>query len=205
MKPNKFIKNISGIILAGGKSSRMGEDKALKKINNITLIEFTIKNIQHQVNSITINTNQNQEHYLKLGYPLIADQNPDRLGPLSGIYSSLKKIQTSWAFFCACDTPYLPKDIVARLFKEAQQQNKSIAVVETNNKLQPLVLLLHKDLTDSLNIFISSGERKTQLWILQQQPAILDCSNELNAFININTEPEFLVFEKKQLHGHQHE
>jgi len=193
MKSTKSTKDISGIILAGGKSSRMGEDKALKKINNITLIEFTIKNIQHQVNSITINTNQNQEHYQKLGYPLIADLNPDRLGPLSGIYSSLKKIQTNWAFFCACDTPYLPKDIVARLFKEAQQQNKSIAVVETNNKLQPLVLLLHKDLTDSLNIFISSGERKTQSWILQQQPAILDCSSELNAF----------VFKKKQLHGHQ--
>jgi len=196
MNSTKFVQNISGIILAGGKSSRMGEDKALKKINNITLIEYTIKNIQHQVNSITINTNQNKKEYQKFGYPLIPDINPDRLGPLSGIYSSLKKISTDWAFFSACDTPYLPKNIVAQLFNETQQHDKLIAVVETNKKLQPLVLLVHKNLIKSLNKFICSGERKTQHWILQQQPAILDYSNNINAFININTPDDFLKFKE---------
>ena len=196
MITDNFTSNITGIILAGGKSSRMGEDKALKKFNNVALIEYTINKIQHQVKSIIINTNQNQKIYQELGYPLIADLNPDLLGPLSGIYSSLKKMTTDWAFFSACDTPFLPKDIVARLFNHAQQQNKLIAVVETNKKLQPLVLLIHKDLSNNLDTFISSGERKTQTWILQQQPAIIDCSNELDAFVNINTTQDFLAFQK---------
>jgi len=196
MPANNITQNISGIILAGGKSSRMGEDKALKKINGTALIEFTIKKIQQQVNSIFINTNQNQLEYNKFNFPLISDLNPNHLGPLSGIYSSLKIITTDWAFFAACDTPYLPNDIVSRLYNKVQKQDKLIAVVETNNKLQPLVLLLHKDLTDSMNTFLSSGERKTQHWILQQQPAILDCSNEIDAFININTTEDFLEFAK---------
>ena len=198
MVTTNFTSNITGIILAGGKSSRMGEDKALKKFNNLALIEYTIKKIQPQVNSIIINTNQNQKEYQQFGFPLIADLNPDRLGPLSGIYSSLKKITTDWAFFSACDTPYLPNDTVACLFHEAQQQHKLIAVVETNKKLQPLVLLVHKNLSDSLEKFLSSGERKTQQWILQQQPAIIDYSNEIDAFVNINTTQDFLAFEENQ-------
>ncbi len=199
MNSTLYIKDISGIILSGGKSSRMGEDKALKKLNNITLIECTIKKIQHQVNSITINTNQNLTRYKKLGYPIIEDLNPDRLGPLSGIYSALKSITTNWAFFSACDTPSLPNDIVARLFTATQSQKKLIAVVETNNKLQPLVLLVHKKLINNLNDFITNGQRKTQDWILQQHPAIVDCSEESKAFININTTQDFLDFEKQQL------
>ncbi len=198
MNTTNCINSISGIILAGGKSSRMGEDKALKKVNGISLIEFSINNLQPQVNQIFINTNQNKQDYLKFGYPLISDLNPDRLGPLSGIYSALKAITSNWAFFSACDTPNLPKDIVTRLYHQAQQQQKLIAVVETNKKLQPLVLLLHKDLINSLNNFITSGERKTQLWITQQQPAIIDCSDEIDAFANINTIQDFLNFEKKQ-------
>jgi molybdenum cofactor guanylyltransferase len=192
------ISDISGVILAGGKSSRMGEDKALKKFNKITLIEYTIKRLQHQVNSVTINTNQNLQEYKKLGYPIIEDINPDRLGPLSGIFSSLQNIKTNWGFFSACDTPLLPKNIVARLYDEAQAKNKLIAVAETNNKLQPLVLLLHKNLTQSLNNFINSGDRKTQNWILQHHPAIVDCSKENNSFININTIQDFSDF-KTQL------
>ncbi|VAW98835.1 Molybdenum cofactor guanylyltransferase [hydrothermal vent metagenome] len=199
MPTNEFIKNISGVILAGGKSSRMGEDKALKKVNDVALIEFSINNLQHQVKTLFINTNQNQQDYLKFGYPLIKDLNPDHLGPLSGIYSALKTITTNWAFFGACDTPCLPKDIVARLYEQAQQQQKLIAVVKTQKKLQPLVLLVHKDLCKSLNSFITSGERKTQLWITQQQPAIVDCSNELDAFANINTAQDFIDFENKQI------
>ncbi len=198
MSSKQYITDISGVILAGGKSSRMGEDKALKTFNNISLIEYTIKKIQHQVNSITINTNQNLDDYKKFGYPLIEDLSPEHLGPLSGIYSSLKKIKTNWAFFSACDTPYLPKDIVARLYNQALAQNDLIAVVETNNKIQPLVLLVHKELTENLNNFINSGKRKTQDWILQQHPAIVDCSNEENAFININTTQDFLNFEALQ-------
>jgi len=198
MNSNKFLSDISGIILAGGRSSRMGQDKALKQFNNRALIEFTIQKIQHQVNSIIINTNQNQQDYLQFGYPLVADVDPNRLGPLSGIYSSLIAIKTNWAFVTACDTPYLPKDIVTRLYHEVQQTNKLIAVVATNNKIQPLVLLLHKDLSQSIIEFITSGDRKTQQWIMQQQPAIIDCSNEIDAFININTSQEFLEFEKNQ-------
>ncbi len=193
-----FINDISGIILAGGKSSRMGEDKGLKKFNDIALIEYSIKKIKPQVNNISINTNQNHEQYQQFSYPLITDINPNRLGPLSGIYSSLITINTNWAFFSACDTPYLPDDIVARLYQQAQQQNTLIAVVETNNKLQPLVLLLHKKLSDSINTFLSNGARKTQEWIMQQNPAMIDCSNESNAFININTQEDFLAFEKNQ-------
>lgn len=201
MNSNKFIKNISGIILAGGKSVRMGEDKALKTIQGTALIEFTIKNIQPQVNSISINTNQTHADYQQFGYALIPDIGLKQFGPLSGIYNSLKTIQTDWAFFSACDTPSLPKNIVARLFSEAQQKNKLVAVVKTDKKLQPLVLLLHKNLSDSLEKYISSGERKTQQWILQQHPAIIDCSDELNAFININTRQDFIDFEEQQLNS----
>ncbi|MFV2060656.1 MAG: molybdenum cofactor guanylyltransferase MobA [Gammaproteobacteria bacterium] len=200
MTSTQFINDISGVILAGGRSSRMGEDKALKKFNNSALIEYTIKKIQHQVKKILINTNQNLADYQKLGYPLISDINPDRLGPLSGIYSSLQKTNTNWVFFSACDTPFLPNDIVKRLYDEALKQDKLIAVVKTNDKLQPLVLLLHKDLTKNLNEFIKTGERKTQDWILQQHPAIVDCSNNSNAFMNINTAQDFLNFEKLYQH-----
>lgn len=191
--------DISGIILAGGKSSRMGEDKGLIKIKTRPLINFVIARVRQQVDSISINTNQNIPAYRDLKFPIITDENPHRLGPLSGMLSCLNKISTHWAFFCACDIPRIPADVVEHLATVAQQQQKQLAVVKTGDRLQPLCSLIHRDLANSIKTFLDTGSRKTQDWQLAQNPAILDYTHQSEAFLNINTPEQKLHFENSLL------
>ncbi len=114
---------IDGIILAGGASSRMGAFKALLPLGNSTLIEAVIARIAPQVQTLAINVapNDAETYRARFSQIVLPDLYDDRLGPLCGIVTGLSWCETEWLATFPCDTPFLPRDLVAQLAKHVNK------------------------------------------------------------------------------------
>ena len=112
---------IDGIILAGGASSRMGKAKALLPFGNTTLIEAVIARAAPQVGVLAINVPRPDadKYEVRHSHPVLPDLYDDNLGPLCGIVTGLTWCKTEWLATFPCDTPFLPRDLVAQLAKQA--------------------------------------------------------------------------------------
>lgn len=130
---------ITGIILAGGQSSRMGTDKALLQIDGKTLLERTIELCKPICYEILISSN-NPKHE-KYGYPIIQDEKKN-CGPMGGIYSCLKKSETCWNFVISVDSAFLVTRFIQFLISEIDE-TEAVIPVHKNGK-EPLIALYNK-------------------------------------------------------------
>ena len=195
---NITINDITGVILAGGQARRMGgQDKGLIQLSNRPMIQHVIDRISPQVNSLIINANRNQAEYESFGYPVISDELNGFCGPLAGFSSALDNISTNYLVTTPCDSPFIPKDMVIRLYNAMDQNNADISVVQTNNRLQPVFCLLKKSLLSSLNSFLELGERKIDKWFALHNMIAVDFSDESSAFNNINTQDDLSKAEQR--------
>ena len=180
--------NVTAVILAGGKGRRMdGKDKGLVELANRPLIEYVIDAIKPQVETIILNANRNQEQYSRYGYPVVSDALVDYQGPLAGFICALKSSTTSHIVTLPCDGPFLPDDLVERLIFSLINNNAEIAVAHDGDRMQPVYSLIPVTLSNSLNAFLDSGERKIDLWYKQHRIALADFSDCPETFRNINT------------------
>lgn len=186
---------ITAIILAGGRSSRMnGQDKGLLLLNNKPLYQHVIDKIAPQVIDIIINCNRNIPLYQCANYCIISDVLPGFLGPLAGIYSGLVNSQTDWNLIVSCDTPFLPDDLVARLYQKVTSHQA--AYVFDGQKDHPTILLIKRNLAEKIKQYLVQGDRKLMLFLQSIDAIAVDFSDEQQAFININT-PEELAYWNK--------
>jgi molybdopterin-guanine dinucleotide biosynthesis protein A len=179
---------INGVILAGGKATRMmGMDKGLVLLNGRPLIQHVIDRFKPQVNKLVINANRHKDQYAGFGFPVVADHNSDFSGPLSGMLAGLKISQTEYTAFVPCDAPLLPTGLVSQLHQSIITSGSHIAVVFDGEWMQPLFIVIHKNMTEQLEADINSGQRKVNQWIKQNRHISVDFSKEMNAFTNLNT------------------
>jgi len=183
-------KNITAVILAGGKGRRLeGQDKGLVIYKDKALIKHVIERIQSQVGDIVINANRNQETYASYGYPTISDEMSNFQGPLAGFATAMKSVQTDYIVTLPCDGPSLPLDLVSRMFSKLnafEDASNCIAVAHDGEWLQPVHALIPVALIDSLEQFLANGDRKIDLWYAQHELVKVDFSDQPNAFFNIN-------------------
>jgi molybdopterin-guanine dinucleotide biosynthesis protein A len=130
---------ITGIILSGGKSTRMGTDKALIELNKKTLLENAIEICQTVCGQIVISTD-NLDHQ-KFGFKTIPDEFKD-CGPLSGIYSCLKKTETEWNFVLSVDAAFVETAFIHELMKHTF--NYDAVVPSHKNGREPLIAMYKK-------------------------------------------------------------
>ena len=120
--------NVCVVILAGGLSLRMGGGiKSLKKFNKRNIIERILERIKPQANYILINSNE-EKIFNKYNFPVIKDKIAGYLGPLAGIHASLNWIKKNiphveWLVTIPGDTPFLPKNLISKLFNKAKNHN----------------------------------------------------------------------------------
>ena len=184
--------SITGLILAGGESRRMGgEDKGWLNLNGSPLVQRVISRIQPQVSRIVISANRNLDHYKDLGYPVIADTTPYQ-GPLAGIATGLNAIETDYALVVPTDAPLIPNDLVKQLVHFIPAR---LILCEDESRLQPLFGLYHCTLKQSINTYLSQGQRKLTRWCQLQNPQIVTIS-DTKAFTNLNTPADLAIFEK---------
>jgi len=175
---------IEGVILAGGKSSRMGQNKSLVLFDEKPLILHVFNRMKKQVKKLSINSNQ----ILKIFPKSIqfSDILPGQLGPLSGIYSGLSQSECDWVQFCPNDAPFVPEDLVKKLSIFIKENNKRIILPTSNGRLEPVFLLCHKEMLPNLKDFISQGGRKLELWVRSNNFETVDFKKN-EAFVNINS------------------
>ncbi|MDH5180655.1 MAG: molybdenum cofactor guanylyltransferase [Gammaproteobacteria bacterium] len=184
--PIPQLTDITGLILAGGRASRLqGEDKGLILLAGKPLIAYTIERLAPQVNSILISANRNRLAYAGYGLPVFADDNADFNGPLAGMLAGLKQCNTPWLQCVPCDNPRLPDDLVMQLSGRILADT-AIAVPRWQGRLQPVYSLLHRSLTAPLEQALKQGHYKVQQWVTEQPHVVVDFPDTAG-FFNINT------------------
>jgi molybdopterin-guanine dinucleotide biosynthesis protein A len=189
--------DITGIVLAGGRGSRMGgADKGLQNFNGIPLALHTLMRLSPQVGDAMVNANRNLAAYESFGVPVWPDALADYPGPLAGFLTGLERCETPWLVTVPCDTPLFPFDLVARLAQAADEQQVEIAMAAAREedgqlRTQPVFCLLRADLMESLVRFTQGGGRKIDAWTAQHKTAVVpfgDAPGDVpRAFYNANT------------------
>lgn len=198
----KQDRSILGVILCGGRSTRMGKNKALLEFSGKPLLQIVIDHFANQIDDIIISTGEISTPFIQTGLPLVADCAPYiGLGPLSGIFSAMQYAQTQTYFSgvitIAVDTPFFPKDYVSRMLKAASAQNTGypvIAVSETG--FHPTFGFWPLDLRQKLDNHLADGKRSILSFAKQchAQELVFDSIEPLafDPFFNINT-PDDLI------------
>lgn len=182
---------ITGVVLAGGKATRMGgKDKGLLELNGQPLWQHVAGKLARQVDTVVISANRNLAVYQASGYPVIQDSLPGFPGPLAGMLAVMQQVNSEWFLFCPCDTPTIPKDLATRL--RAGLNDAPAVWVFDGERDHPAIALMHRQLIPFLTDYLASGERRVMVALRQAGGKAVDCSDIQSAFINVNT-PEDLA------------
>ena len=194
--------DITALILAGGRGSRMGGvDKGLQPFNGLPLALHTLTRLQMggHAGPIIVNANRNLAAYESLGTTVWPDSVPDYAGPLAGFLTGLERCETPYLVTAPCYTPLLPLDLVPRLAEALQREDAQIAMAAwpepgrdgvAATRTQPVFCLLRADLLESLNDFIQQGGRKIEAWTAQHKTVLVrfdQPGDDPHAFFNANT------------------
>jgi molybdenum cofactor guanylyltransferase len=188
--------DVTVVILAGGGSRRMqGRDKGLLPLQGKPLISHVIERIAPQTRKLVLNCNEHCANYARFGYPLLTDSLPGGLGPLAGLLSAMENSGSKYVLSVPCDTPYLPEDLVSRMFASLKQHCAEVCTVDDGQRLHPSILLVSCNLATDLKNYLITGGRKVHDWYERQHHCVADFSGQPGAFANINT-PEQLRAEE---------
>ncbi|WP_295551200.1 molybdenum cofactor guanylyltransferase MobA [Limnohabitans sp. Rim8] len=198
---------ITGLILAGGRGSRMGGiDKGLQNFRGLPLALQTLMRLQVQslpLQEVLINANRNLSAYESLGVPVWPDSIDGFAGPLAGFLTGLERCETPLLLTVPCDTPLFPLDLVERLVQAMDTQDADMAMAAAPEedgaiRPQPVFCLLKIELLESLVKFTQSGGRKIDAWTSQHRCAIVPFDlpgDSPQAFANANTLAELQQLE----------
>ena len=182
---------ITGVVLAGGQGSRMGGvDKGLQEFRGKPMVAHALERLQPQVDEILINANRNAEAYARFGHRVIADEIEGFAGPLAGFERGLAHASGDLVVTVPCDSPFLPRDLVARLREALERNDAQVAVAKTGDQAHPVFCLLRRSLHASLRDFLAGGQRKIDRWYAMHKVVEVPFDDEPDAFLNINTRAE---------------
>ena len=177
-------KNITGIILAGGKSSRMGTEKGILRLNNLTFTQHIINNLMPLVDEIIIVSNH--ELYDQFGVKRIPD-NVNNFGPVAGVYTGLKASHTDYNLIVSCDAPKVDAEVFKPLL---EQRNNTYDIVQyiCNSRTTPLIALYNKKCLNIFKLALQNKIQKLRFVIKQLETKTLVAPDHIKPkIVNINT------------------
>jgi molybdopterin-guanine dinucleotide biosynthesis protein A len=189
--PTTQTRGVTGLVLAGGQGRRMGSvDKGLVLLQGQPMVRHVIERFSPQVDEILINANRSTEQYEAFGYPVIRDQLDGFAGPLAGLHAGLIHAEHPLVATVPCDSPFLPRDLVARLQKNLDAHKADLAVARTMDQPHPVFALVRRSLLPHLARFLEGGGRKIDAWYASLKAIEVPFDDEADAFRNINTAEE---------------
>lgn len=191
--------NIPGVVLAGGRSSRMGRDKAAVALAGRTLMDRVIEQLAPQVTTVAVNADQPPENCSRLFIPDIV---PGKAGPMAGIHSAMAYGATlpgvTHVVTVSVDSPFFPSDLVDWL-AGAIDKPKKIAIAASESRSHPVFGLWPVALAAELETWIATDEkRRVRDFLLRHDVAVVTFplrptrASLLDPFFNVNT-PDDLV------------
>ena len=190
----------SGFVLAGGRSTRMGRNKALLPFRGTTLVEQIAGIVGKATDAVTLIGDPAQLSHL--GLPVITDRFPAR-GPIGGIHAALAATSTDWNLIVGCDMPALTVEILRDLLGRAEQTSAvCVAAAVSPDELEPLCAVYHRRCLAAVDRAIREDRLKLKdlLDELGAEPALVPAT----AVANVNTRAEWTEFEAKQARGERH-
>ena len=196
---------ITGLILAGGRGTRMGHvDKGLQNFRGAPMALHVMLRLQPQVGELMINANQNLAPYESFGVPVWPDEMQGYAGPLAGMQTGLIHCTTEYMVTAPCDSPFLPTDLVQRLADSLFDADADLAVAVTGTdegeagkrtrQVHPVFCLMKASLLQHLSEYLRDGGRKVDGWYASLNTVEVDFADEA-AFRNINTLAELKQYE----------
>lgn len=163
---------LSVIVLAGGQSSRMGQDKAFIPINGVPLLRRTCEVALQCADQVWVVTARSADYRVIAPpacqfipeHPIGEDGLPQ--GPLAGFAQGLAHSITTWVLLLACDLPYLQASVLQRWQQQLPQENGAIALLPRSQKgWEPLCGFYHRRCLEALNTYLRNGGRSFQTWL----------------------------------------
>jgi molybdopterin-guanine dinucleotide biosynthesis protein A len=205
------LEDITGLVLAGGRGSRMGGvDKGLQSFNGIPMALHALMRLGPQVGQTMINANRNLAAYESFGAPVWPDGLADYAGPLAGFLVGLERCETPLLLTVPCDTPLFPTDLASRLAEALEREDAQIAMASgaepgkdgsVEMRAQPVFCLLRSELLESLVRFTQAGGRKIDAWTATHKTVLVPFDrpdDAPQAFYNANTLAELHALEQQR-------
>jgi molybdopterin-guanine dinucleotide biosynthesis protein A len=183
---------LSIVFQAGGKSQRMGRDKALVDFHGQPLIKHVIQRVERLADEILVTTN-NPDSYKFLGLALFKDIFPDR-GPLGGLYTALSAAHHPAVAVLACDMPFINPGLIEYQVDQINRLNADIVIPQTRSGLEPFHAVYRRDTClEPLKTSLDSGKWRVDSWFPEvkvyavSQDTLIKYDPQLLSFFNINT------------------
>jgi molybdenum cofactor guanylyltransferase len=177
---------ITGVVLAGGQSSRMGEDKSLLPFGEHQMIEFSLQALEPYCKEILISTNT-IEHQI-FNYKTINDEYKN-IGPIAGIQSALKNVKTDYFIVLPCDSPMVKPEFIKFLISQISE-NIDAVVPQYGSFLEPLFAIYHKRILCKIEKQIKEKDYKLIEFIKKIKAKIIEVQDRA-CFVNINTKADY--------------
>ena len=194
--------NVLPVILAGGKSRRFGADKAVAKLGEKSLIDYTINKLEPKFAEILVITN-NPMQVSKNNIFFIKDTMSGQLGPLVGILSAMEWVKNNdknyeWIISFPCDTPFFEEKIIDKVINSQKSSDKKLLFLKSGNKRHNIFGLWSIELMEQLRNDINQGARKVEDWANKIGTEIVEINSESDkSFLNINTKLDLEDAQKK--------
>jgi molybdopterin-guanine dinucleotide biosynthesis protein A len=201
---------VSGYVLAGGQSSRMGRDKSLLRLGDCTLLEIALDKLKQVCSDVSILCGSAEHGETLAAYGRVVSDRIPQNGPLSGLDAALHDAQEEWVLIVPVDQPILPVSALQELIEQATDNGKpNVTCFDAPGKRQPLPVALHRSAREVIAEALKQ-ERRTLLPVLRDAadalcplgmcvvPAV-EITDEITAsiwFTNVNTLEDFQIAEE---------
>ena len=195
------LNNILGVVLAGGKSQRFGQDKSQVKLQNKLLIDYILEEIVGEFKETLIIANKPIKFMSSEKITVIKDFKSG-LGPLGGVLTAMKWIKENdrryqWISTFPSDTPFFTKKELKNFYENIEIKKNKLFFIKSNKTRHNIFGLWSLDLIDQLELDLLKGERKVELWANRVGVSTINIEYEnIDPFLNINTNEDLKKAEK---------
>ena len=200
MDHNKIL----GVVLAGGKSQRFGQDKSQVKLQGKILIDYILSEIVDEFNETLIVTN-NPISFMSSNKIFLTKDFKNGLGPLGGVFTAMKWIKENdkkynWISTFPTDTPFFTKKELKNFYENIKIDDSKLFFIKSKKTRHNIFGLWSMDLMDQLESDLLKGERKVELWANSVGVSTINIEyKKIDPFFNINN-PDDLIIAKKIFH-----
>jgi molybdenum cofactor guanylyltransferase len=183
--PGSEPRKIAGFVLVGGRSSRMGRDKALLPHHGQALAAAVASEVERAAGNCTLIGDR--ARYAALGYPAVSDLYPGE-GPLGGILTALRQSGAEWNVIVACDMPRISAELLRELLETAARRSSIdvVAPMGPSGRFEPLCSVYHRRCGPVLQSAFDAGIRKIAEAVKGLRLDTVEIP-ELRALDNVNT------------------
>lgn len=196
-----MIANTAGVILAGGKSSRFGSNKALAMLSGQPMLGHVADIIEPLFSEHILVTNSPEE-YSFISWNTTPDIYPGA-GPLAGIHAALSKVKSEKIFVVGCDMPFLQPEVISFICN--QYKDSDVVIPETRHGLEPLHALYHKTCLAQISADLQAGQRRLHFFLKQVKTTVIPWRDiaaidpQQDSFQNINHQHDLQTSNQKKI------